>query len=230
MNAPEQVYSTLRDLIVRGQLAPGSRVVEHEVSAKLHVSRTPVRGAIQRLQREGFVLASETAGAIRPVVTPLTREDAAELYTLVGVLEGIAAREAASLPRDERLVLADELKVLDAEFRRAAERKKPHGRGHPQQPFDIDAEFHRRIVNAVAGPRLKSMHAVAHPQAERYDRLYPSAVLDALEHVEEDHRAVFRAIREGDPHDAQRAAVAHWRNALERLGWAIETSGERGVW
>ena len=47
---PQQVYERLRELIIDGRLAPGARIVETDVAARLGVSRTPVRGALQRLQ------------------------------------------------------------------------------------------------------------------------------------------------------------------------------------
>ena len=50
---PLVVYERLRHLIVHGVMAPGSRIVESDVAARLGVSRTPVRGALQRLQQEG---------------------------------------------------------------------------------------------------------------------------------------------------------------------------------
>ena len=45
---PEQAYARLRELIIQGQLAPGSRIIETEIAARLGVSRTPVREALQR--------------------------------------------------------------------------------------------------------------------------------------------------------------------------------------
>ncbi|NNM33689.1 MAG: GntR family transcriptional regulator, partial [Gemmatimonadetes bacterium] len=48
-------YERLRELIVRGRLAPGSRLIETEVAERLGLSRTPVRGAFQRLTQEGYV-------------------------------------------------------------------------------------------------------------------------------------------------------------------------------
>src|SRR4029077_3680864 len=53
-----KLYDSLRNLIVRGQLAPGARIVETEVAERFGVSRTPVRAAFQRLEREGYVIAS----------------------------------------------------------------------------------------------------------------------------------------------------------------------------
>ncbi len=53
---PLVVYEQLRHLIVHGHLAPGSRIVESDVAGRLGVSRTPVRGALQRLQQEGYIV------------------------------------------------------------------------------------------------------------------------------------------------------------------------------
>ena len=64
-----RLYDSLRNLIVRGQLAPGARIVETEVAERFGVSRTPVRAAFQRLEREGYVIASATHQA-RMTVAP----------------------------------------------------------------------------------------------------------------------------------------------------------------
>ena len=72
---PEQVYARLRDLIVQGLLAPGSRIVETEIASRLGVSRTPVREALQRLQQEGYVMGSPGAQQSRLTVAPLTRDE-----------------------------------------------------------------------------------------------------------------------------------------------------------
>jgi len=71
-----RLYDSLRNMIVRGQLAPGARIVETEVAERFGVSRTPVRAAFQRLEREGYVVASPTHQA-RMTVAPLTREASA---------------------------------------------------------------------------------------------------------------------------------------------------------
>ncbi|MFN8581068.1 MAG: GntR family transcriptional regulator [Gemmatimonadaceae bacterium] len=93
---PEQVYQKLRELIVRGQLAPGSRVIETDVATRLGVSRTPVRAALQRLQQEGFVVDTPSLQQSRPTVAPMTKEDARELFNILAEIEGLAARMAAS--------------------------------------------------------------------------------------------------------------------------------------
>src|SRR5216110_2994375 len=116
---PDQVYARLRDLIVQGSLAPGSRIVETEIASRLGVSRTPVREALQRLQQEGFVMGSPGAQQSRLTVAPLTRADVYELLNIVGALEGLGARGAALGSPTARRELVRDLKSLNAEFYRA---------------------------------------------------------------------------------------------------------------
>src|SRR5215210_480769 len=111
---PEQVYSRLRDLIVQGLLAPGSRIVETEIASRLGVSRTPVREALQRLQQEGYVIGSPGAQQSRLTVAPLTRDDVYELLNIVGALEGLGARLAGLLPVERRKVLVKQLRTFNA--------------------------------------------------------------------------------------------------------------------
>ena len=121
---PELVYRKLRELIVRGQLAPGTRIVETDVAQRLRVSRTPVRGALQRLQQEGYILDSPALQQSRPTVAPLTREDARELFSIVAELEGLAARFAAQRPAAEREKLVADLTSINEQFRKAADAKQ----------------------------------------------------------------------------------------------------------
>jgi DNA-binding GntR family transcriptional regulator len=222
---PEQVYARLRDLIVQGLLAPGSRIVETEIAARLGVSRTPVREALQRLQQEGFVLGAAGAQS-RLSVTPLTRADVHELLDIVGSLEGLGARRAASLDSSTRRELGKELHQMNQEFARAA-RSSPidHGR-----LYEADERLHRRIVQAGFGPRLLALHDAVKPQAERYIRMYISMLTGDVESSVREHEAIIHAIEHGQAAGAQEAVEINWRHATERLSRVIEVAGERGSW
>jgi DNA-binding GntR family transcriptional regulator len=223
---PEFVYRKLRELIVRGQLAPGTRIVETDVANRLSVSRTPVRGALQRLQQEGYIMDTPLLQQSRPMVAPLTREDANELFSIVAELEGLAARFAASAPAARRDALADELTAINEQFKRAADaRQQNHNR-----LWELDERFHRCYVEAGAGPRLIALHNAVKPQAERYERLYVSLLSRDLTPSVMEHMAIIRAIKSGKPDVAQAAVQTNWRNAARRLGAVIENVGERGRW
>lgn len=223
---PDQVYARLRDLIVQGALAPGSRIVETEIAARLGVSRTPVREALQRLQQEGFVMGAPGAQQSRLTVAPLTRDDVHELLDVVGALEGLGARRAAKLDVADRRLLVKELRALNQEFARAG-RATPvdHGR-----LYEADERLHRRIVQAGVGPRLLALHEAVKPQAERYIRMYISLLTGDTRSSVEEHDRIIEAIEEGRASDAQEAVDVNWRHAAERLSRVIEVAGERGSW
>ena len=222
---PQEVYERLRALIIDGRLAPGTRLVETDVASRLGVSRTPVRGALQRLQQEGYVVDSPTLQQTRPTVAPLTSEDAHELFLLVGAVEGLAASRAALGTSAERTALAAELADINEAFRAAAAAPRPdHGR-----IFELDERFHRCYMKA-AGRRVRSLHDTVKPQAERYERLYVSMLTSELHTSVVEHRAIVRAIRAGNAPAAQSAVETNWRNAAERLAAVVTATGERGSW
>jgi DNA-binding GntR family transcriptional regulator len=223
---PDQVYARLRDLIVGGLLAPGSRIVETEIANRLGVSRTPVREALQRLLQEGYVIDTLGAQQSRLTVAPLTRDDVRELLTVVGALEGIAAQHTASLRADTRAALTKALREANAEFHRA-------GRASPidhEVLYDADDRFHRRIVESGAGPRLLGLYDAVKPQAERYIRMYISMLTGDIRTSVAEHDIIIAAISEGRSDDAEQAVETNWRHAAERLSRVIELAGERGAW
>ena len=223
---PEQVYSRLRDLIVLGSLAPGSRIVETEIASRLGVSRTPVREALQRLQQEGYVAGSPGAQQSRLTVAPLTRDDVYELLNIVGALEGLGARGAAHLAPGQRRDLVRDLKALNVDFQRAG-RTAPVDHGGL---YDADQRFHRRIVEASAGPRLLALHDAVKPQADRYIRMYISMLTGDIRSSVFEHDSISAAIDEGRADDAELAIQVNWRHAADRLSKVIAMAGERGSW
>lgn len=223
---PEIVYRKLRELIVRGQLAPGTRIVETDVSQRLGVSRTPVRGALQRLQQEGYIVDSPALQQSRPTVAPLTREDAHELFSILAEVEGLAARFAAAKPAVLREKLCVELTSINAQFRKAADAKQQNH----NRLWELDEKFHRRYVEVAAGPRLLALFEAVKPQAERYERIYVSLLSRDLTPSVTEHTHIIRAIKSGNVDGAQAAVQTNWRNAAERLATVITNVGERGQW
>jgi DNA-binding GntR family transcriptional regulator len=221
-----RAYDQLRELIVRGRLAPGSRVVESELAERLGVSRTPTRSALHRLQQEGYVTAPDRARERRLIVAPLTQGDARELFHIVGTLEGLAARYAAELPATQRAALARRLRDINRELAAAARADRPD----PLRLFDLDTAFHFAYVEEGAGTRLLTLHAATKPQAERYVRLYINSLVDEIATSVDEHSIIIRRIADGDATGAQQAVDTNWRNAATRLARVIETLGERGSW
>lgn len=85
----QQVLERLRLQIIKGDLAPGTRLIERKLIEMLGVSRTVVRETLRQLESEGLIAIIPNRG---PVVRELTLAEAIDLYQIRGVLEGLAAR------------------------------------------------------------------------------------------------------------------------------------------
>jgi DNA-binding GntR family transcriptional regulator len=225
IDSVSRVYQELRSLIVWGQLTPGTRIAERVVAERLGVSRTPVRSALHRLQQEGFVSSVGRGSDQRLIISPVTVKDGEEVFLIVGHLEGLAARVAATLPSPRRKEIARRMLELNREM--AAESRQ---RGDAARIFTLDLAVHRAYVEGVVGPRLEALHEAIKGQCERYARFYISVLLDELSTSAKEHEAIASAIAAGEPATAQRAAEANWHNAAERLTRIIAQHGERGSW
>lgn len=222
----QATFRQLRELIVRGRLAPGTRIVEADVAERLGVSRTLVRSALHRLQQEGYIVSIQSGSKYRMTVSPLTKEDARELYWIVGHVEGLAARLAAQLEIKRRKALCSQLRSLNESLRRMAETKMQN----PNDIFDADLRFHKSIVEAGAGPRLLAFHNAIKPQAERYWRLYSSAILSQLTTSVAEHARIIRGIEQKDGDEAEQGVRTNWEKGAERLCAVIDRIGEHGSW
>jgi DNA-binding GntR family transcriptional regulator len=219
-------YRKLRELIVHGRLAPGTRVVEADIARRLEISRTPVRSALHRLQQEGYVVAYRSSRQARLAVAALTKEDSHELYWIIGHIEGLAGRLLAELDDRARARVAEKLLAINLELSRLAENAQPN----PSRIFDLDMGFHQILVESAAGPRLLAIHAAIKPQTERYWRLYASAIVDQLGESVAEHKCIIESIQRGDPDATEHAIEKNWQCGAERLGRVIESLGERGSW
>ena len=221
-----RAFTELRQLIVRGHLPPGSWVVEAHVAERLGLSRTPVRAALQRLHQEGYVVTHQGARRGRVLIAPLTRDDAQELYAIVGHLECFASARVAALPEPKRARLADRLAAFNEELRAIASQQP----ADPRRVFDIDTAFHATIVSAAGVSRLAALHQGVTPQVERYWRLYASSIINDLHLSVAEHDDIVRGIRMGDAAAIDAALRRNWAGGFDRISRLIDVFGERGNW
>src|SRR5207248_1403978 len=118
-------YESLRELIIRGNLAAGVRLVELDVAARLGVSRTPAREAIQRLYQDGFLTPLGAGSRTQLAVAPLSVDDMLDLYSIMGSLEGSAARRTSRLAPTARLTLAKRMKDANDQFVAQVKKRVP---------------------------------------------------------------------------------------------------------
>lgn len=221
-----RAFQELRELIVRGNLPPGAWIVEAEIAERLGLSRTPIRGALQWLIREGYVFEHKVTRKTRIIVAPLTREDARELYLIVGLLERLAGTLVVSLAAHERARLATELSALNTQLDDIAGQRPVD----PRRVFDLDEALHTRMVEASGGRRLATLYKAVRPQVQRYWRLYASSIINELHVSVAEHNDIIKSIRRGDRAGIQAAIDRNWGGGFERISRLIEMFGERGSW
>ena len=145
MRAADRAYATVRDGILCGTYAAGSRLTETEVAQTAGVSRTPVREALRRLHAEGLVNFEPNHGA---VVAAFELEDAEEIFELRALLEPVCARRAAERASPD---LIAELRSLSQQ---QIEESSRRAAGHLARIGALNDQFHRLIQRAADSPRL----------------------------------------------------------------------------
>src|SRR4051794_15922744 len=129
----EEAYDVLRAAILSGRLGPGARLVEADIARQMAISRSPVREAVRKLEREGMVEYKPRRGT---VVVGLSRADVADAYQLRAHLEGYGARLAATRATDAQL---SELAMFIERMRDCAVA------GDLAALVAADVEFHRSL-------------------------------------------------------------------------------------
>lgn len=200
----ERVFDTLEEEILSGELKSGAALTELSLSERLGVSRTPVRGALQRLADEGLVDMLPNKGA---VVVGVTERDLVDIYNIRMRLEGLAARDAA-----ERMSDADKKRLSDsvdlAEFY--------IGKNDVEHLKELDTEFHR-IIYASSGNRMLSrMLTNMHKSIKSY-RKKSLSVEGRHERSLKEHKDILRAIEVGDAEAAEKLTHAHISAALDNI-------------
>jgi DNA-binding GntR family transcriptional regulator len=196
-------YEHLTEALLSGELSPGDRLVQDVLADQLGISRTPVREALQRLEREGTIRAAAGRGYVVP---QLTLADIAHLYEVREAVEGQAARLVAARATSS-------VDGIEATLRRLSAAAGHGGR----DAFHANRLVHRAIVESAGNPFLLEM----------FDDLWSRSVtlrawgdyyasIDADIDLVGDHADVLAALRSGDPERAGAVMVAHVRKGLGR--------------
>jgi DNA-binding GntR family transcriptional regulator len=212
-----KAYEQLRELIIRGRMAPGARLVEMDIAERFQISRTPVREAIRRLLQEGFAVPVRESLRTQVVVAPLTEIDLADLYTVMGALESAVGRHVTNLAAPERQKLAADLASANATF----EKRGRQHRADFDRLFEAHNAFHDLFVERCGTPRLRALIDQVRPQIHRYEFIYAPLVGPNYDESFAEHRAIIRAFRTGSAAAVQSAIRDNWVNGAERLARAV---------
>ena len=198
-------YVFVRDLFINSKrYNPGDKISVEELSRELGVSRTPLWGAINRLEAEGIVEIVPRQGVYLIDYDP---HRALEIYTAREALEGMAARLAAEKITDRQLSI---LRAKVDEQRALLEK------GDVEAYYSAALEFHEQVVRIAENQTLERLltSILAQIRAMRLQRKYvPMHPPDSCE----DHGKLLEAFRLRDPDLAEQHARSHIRDLAEDI-------------
>ena len=209
------VFNTLRSAIITGELSPGERLMEIKLANELGVSRTPVREALRKLEREGLVITTARKGA---EVAPINEKDLKEVLEIRKSLESLACQIASQKITPAQ---TEELAAMNGLIAQAIEANDT------ESITQMDIEFHEIIYTVTENQRLIDMLHQLKEHILRY-RLQYIKDMKNKKNIVDEHNKIINALENHNARSARREIERHIElqekyilNNLERLA-AVE--------
>ena len=196
----EIVYEVLKRQILVGEIAPGTRMMEVELAEDMGVSRTPVREAIRKLEKEGLVTIEPRRGAY---ASDISIKDMVDVLEVRQMLEGMAASMAAQKVTEE-----EKLDFVEAN----SAYKNAVKKGNIEEIIRYDELFHQLIVSYSGNKTLNQLLSQVQELALRFRYIYYDD-FSRYENMPVEHEEIEEAIISGDTQKAKVVAEEH----VERL-------------
>jgi DNA-binding GntR family transcriptional regulator len=204
MLAPRALYQDvaerLRQRIFARELEPGSWVDELKIAAELGISRTPLREALKVLAVEGLVTMKVRRGAY---VTEMSRDDVAQVYHLLALLEADAAADVASHASAEQLA---ELATLHDKLAKQTRQRDAF--------FATNELFHLKLL-AFAGNRWRAQIVADLRKVMKLNRHHSLFRQGRISESLAEHQALMDALQTRRAAQARKLMAEHFRSGLQ---------------
>lgn len=200
--AKEGIEAQIKDAIVRGRWKSGERIVEAQLCRELGEGRSRVREALRQVAQDGFIELIPNTGA---VVKEVSQKDIAQIYDLMGVLEGLSMRIATPTLTEKQI---REIESFIGKMERY--QKDKFKMAH------YNFKFHEYVTKLGGNTRLISFVNLIRAQAGRmglHSFYNPQQVRSSL--VE--HRKILDAVQEREPEKVEKYIRQHYLSAKNRL-------------
>ena len=192
----EIVYEELKRQIMVGEIAPGARMMEVELAEEMGVSRTPVREAIRKLEKEGLVTIEPRRGAYASDISAKEMVDILEVrQDLEGMAAGIAAQKITEEGRAE-------LERIAREYKESVDREDI------EEIIKNDEAFHKYIVSLSDNKTLIKMVSQVQELVLRFRYIYYED-FSRFRNQPSEHQAIVDAISSGNANSARVNAEEH---------------------
>jgi DNA-binding GntR family transcriptional regulator len=202
----DQVHHAIIDRILRDELKPGARISDTALARELGVSRTPIREALLRLEREGFLEADIGRGFF---VKPLSVREVREAYPVIWTLEVLALRGTGAPTPERRAEMARINAALE-------------GEDDPERRIDLDGEWHRTLLEPCGNEYLLGLIANLKSVIRRYEYAYMQNA-GYIPVSTRAHDEITELVTAGNVEGAVPLLENNWRFTMQSLlGWLNE--------
>jgi DNA-binding GntR family transcriptional regulator len=193
-----KAYEIIRDMILRGEKLPGSRLILSDLENELKIGRGPIREALMRLDRTGLIKNIPYKGAI--VGTPPTQKEIFHIYDLRIDIEVKLAVEAMGNITNRDLVKLEELHLAMREF--------------PMNHHQLDSEFHFLIYDASNLPHLCNIAKILRGSVESVLNIYRREK-QHCEKFNREHGLIIEALKRQDAEELKNTVAVNIESGLE---------------
>ncbi|HEY8520582.1 MAG TPA: GntR family transcriptional regulator [Gammaproteobacteria bacterium] len=195
----DEVADRLRDLITRGDLAPGERLNERVLTERFGISRTPLREAVKILSAEGLVTLLPNKGA---VVATITRADTEDMFQVIGALEALGGELACVRATDN-----DIAEIADLHERMRA----CHAAGDLATYFSFNQRIHEKIIVCSGNRELADAYRRISVRIRRV-RYMANLSKARWDQAMEEHEQILAALKRRDRSRVKRLLSLHLAN------------------
>jgi DNA-binding GntR family transcriptional regulator len=216
-NLDQKAYSILKDMIIKRRLLPGQKIPQEKLARDLGISRTPLISALKFLEQEKLLESVPRRGFF---VRLFSKEEMVYIFELREVLEGLAARRAASKITDAQIL------KLNCFFQDFAKQKNI---SDYKRYAREDRRFHNFIIDVGAKEFLKSILLTTNIISFSYQVLHSEGLVRPPDETIQEHLSVIEAIKVRDSEAAEDLMRLHFKKSLTYLKREINGGGKGDV-
>ena len=214
-NLDQKAYQIIKEMIMQRQLLPGEKIPQERLAQDLGISRTPLVSALKFLEQEKLVVAKPRRGYF---VRLFSKEEMVYIFELREVLEGLAARRAATHITDPQI---DKLNLFFQQF--DPEITIDDVKAYSQE----DRSFHFFVMNIGAKEFLKSILLTTNIISFSYQVVSSEGLIRSPNETLPEHKVVINAISNRDAEEAERSMRRHFIKSAAVLSSMIEAEAQK---
>lgn len=197
-------YKIIKEAIITGELEPGRKIKDAELSDQLGISRTPVREAMLRLEDEEFIISKPNSYTM---VAPINITEVKEIYSIIIALEILALQDAISTTNTNQI---KKLEIINKKYSEAIKA------GNAKKCLKYDIEFHHSLVDLSSNKELKKILKKLKDKVRRIESFYFHKSSPKQKSLNE-HNIIIEGIKNKNLLEASNMLRENWMNSLNSI-------------